>query len=294
MKNLAKMYCYLIEFYLTNMDMSENLKKIDNYIYITLIGMETIMHIFKITLNQTKNLDISLQYSKDACFLFSEYIEQMNQTNSLHNLNNIDAITFVFKKINDEINKSSCIRDSSVTASNSSIPKNDNKTIHLFNKYSHIITKTLFYFFEEIDINETGNRLDETHSRCNEEKWMSIPLENTLSIAQFIEICRTHLLHFLSLIHYTESEYIDPDISYIFKHIHFTQKKLKFNYMDYLVYLQEVYKIIQRMKKNNTLPSEVKLYNTYMEIYNNNENMDKLRDYIENHKIQNIAKLFFV
>lgn len=295
MKILEKKYCYLIEFYLTNMNESENLKKIDNYIYITLIGMETIMHVFKITMNQTKNIDLSLQYTEQACFLFLEYIEQMNNTNSLHNLNNIDAITFVFKKINEEIN----------TTSNASInalaSKNDNKTIHLFNKYSHIITKTILYFFEELNINDVNNRREYNHINGNSgndlfsnnvsEEWTTIPLENTLAIHQFIHICKTYLFHFISLIDYSITD--QPDISYIFKHIHFIQRKLKLNYNHYLVYLHEIHKIIQRMKKNNTIPSEVELYNKYMEVFHNDEFINKIKYYIETNKIQNIVKIFF-
>lgn len=288
MKILTNKYSYLIEFYLTTMDESEELKKIDNHLYITLVGLETIMHVFKITINQTKNIDLSIQYTQNTCFFYLEYIEQMNQTNSLHNLNNIDAVTFVFKKINDDINTTN---NSSSTTSMTNQPsvslKNENKIIHSFNKYSSTITKSILYYFQELEIE------DETAS-YEYEFAQRVPLNiERPTISKLTEICKSFLISFISLIDYATDEN-DVDIVYIFKYIHLVQQHIQLSHKQYLVYLHEMYKHIYKMKKNNTLPSEIDLYHRFFEIKSNVEHNHKMETYKQNNKIANLVKLFML
>ena len=65
---------------------------------IIFIGLNTIIHIFRITLIKYKNTDIAYHYSKQGYYYFLEYIQQLSTANFQHHLNINDAITFVYTK----------------------------------------------------------------------------------------------------------------------------------------------------------------------------------------------------
>ena len=97
-EEIVQKYILIIKEYLYHMMQSQTLKTIDNSTYIIIIGLNTIIHVFKIMLSTTKDIDKTYIQCQKAYYCYLEYIEQMNKTNFLHNLNNLNAILFVYKK----------------------------------------------------------------------------------------------------------------------------------------------------------------------------------------------------
>lgn len=62
------------------------------------IGLNTIIHIFRITMSKYKNTDITHHYCKQGFVYYLEYIQQILSSELQTNLNINDAITFVFSK----------------------------------------------------------------------------------------------------------------------------------------------------------------------------------------------------
>jgi len=70
----------------------------DNLITIMFIGMNTIHRVFEYILIKTKNIEKVSYYSKKTYYYYLEYMEQVYLSNLHENLNQMDAILFVYKK----------------------------------------------------------------------------------------------------------------------------------------------------------------------------------------------------
>jgi len=62
------------------------------------IGLNSIYRVFEYILIQTKNLEKVSYYSKKTCYYYLEYTEQIYLSNLSQNLNQMDAVLFVYKK----------------------------------------------------------------------------------------------------------------------------------------------------------------------------------------------------
>jgi len=69
--------------------------EIDNIIF---IGLNTLIHVFRITLIKYKNTEIAYHYSKQGYIYYLEYIQQISNTEFQHDLNINDAVIFVYSK----------------------------------------------------------------------------------------------------------------------------------------------------------------------------------------------------
>ena len=70
-----------------------------NKYYISIKGLETILHIFNNIILYTKNPTIAEYHSIRSIYLYKEYISQIiDESNSFLNLNTRDAILFIYKK----------------------------------------------------------------------------------------------------------------------------------------------------------------------------------------------------
>lgn len=65
---------------------------------IIFIGLNTIIHIFRITTVKYKNTNITYHYCKQGFFYYLEYIQQITHNNFQNNLNINDAVIFVYSK----------------------------------------------------------------------------------------------------------------------------------------------------------------------------------------------------
>ena len=99
----------LLNDYLNHMNQSELLKNIPNSNYIVCLGINSIIHIFKIFLNRTKNINTTYFHCQKAFYCYLEYIEQLNKLNLIHNLKFFNAISFIYKntftELDNEISK---------------------------------------------------------------------------------------------------------------------------------------------------------------------------------------------
>jgi hypothetical protein len=94
---LIELYVRLLNEYFSIMEQSIIFKSIENKKYILYIGLNAINNIFKMNLITSKNIQTTYHYCEKACYCYLEYIEQINKTEVLNNLNITDVITFVYK-----------------------------------------------------------------------------------------------------------------------------------------------------------------------------------------------------
>jgi hypothetical protein len=90
-----------VEIFKEYMDMLINCKYIHdlpNPITNVYIGLNAIHRVFDYILIRTKNLEKVIYYSRKACYYYLEYMEQIYLTNLSQNLNQTDALLFVYKK----------------------------------------------------------------------------------------------------------------------------------------------------------------------------------------------------
>lgn len=97
-KELLDKYVLLLIEYLQLVDASDTLKTMDRPDKIILIGLQSLIHIFKLSILHTQNVEIAFCYCQKGMFCYLEYMEQMTKTNSMHNLENIDAVLFEYNK----------------------------------------------------------------------------------------------------------------------------------------------------------------------------------------------------
>jgi len=102
-KALIDKYILVLLEYIHLIDTSEIIRGLDNSTTVFQIGLHAIAHIYKLTYYITKNVETAGCYTQKGIYCYLEYIEQMNRTNSLHNLNNMDAVLFVYDKTLAEI-----------------------------------------------------------------------------------------------------------------------------------------------------------------------------------------------
>jgi len=95
---IIEVYVRLVNEYYSIMLQSNILKTIENYRFIIYVGLTTINHVFKINLIATKNIQTTYYYCEKACYCYLEYIEQINKTEILNNLNINDVVKFVYKE----------------------------------------------------------------------------------------------------------------------------------------------------------------------------------------------------
>ena len=69
----------------------------ENYLHILYVGLNTIIHVFTKAYCHTKNIDNTYMCCQKAYICYLEYVEQMNTTHSLHNLDTSDAVLFVYR-----------------------------------------------------------------------------------------------------------------------------------------------------------------------------------------------------
>jgi hypothetical protein len=294
-ENFIQKYTYLVNEYLEYMLQSETLCLLNHSTYITCIGLNTILHIFNLTLSITKDLEQSLQYCQKAYCWYLEYIEQMHKTNLLHNLDNLDAITFVYKKImeelqplNAEINLSSMLqltninsiiepydqREERESIENKWVMIEDLKERNVLIHQSFLLTKVLLFMVKEFHLDLKDEKID-FH----------------FTIQQMKEISDRHLWNFFILF-YPEKNHL-YDYRIIIRYIHFIQDKLQMEFEEYSVFLSETRKNIKKLKSKRIFPSENQIQNKILDFFYNEENLKKINNLKETKKISCFTKRLF-
>jgi hypothetical protein len=232
------------------------------------------------TLYSKKNVGSAYVNCQKAYYCYLEYIEQMNRTNLLHNLNNLDAVIFVYKKTIDDLYEVSSLRGtntSSLQISNSIVNDKENKEISYVIKNLSIITKMVLFFTEEVFLErEENNKV------------------NNLTITQLYEISKNHLKCFLQLVNSNDTlTPFEYDYSIIVKYVHFIQEKIKMNFAEYEIFLKELRKVIKTMNVKNKLPNEKDILNKQLELFYSEEKKIELENLLKNGKQSIFIKILF-
>lgn len=101
---LDKIKDLIIEYYKFCID-NIKIKNLNNFKFIIIRGLDTIINVFNISLFYTKNLELTYFQSQKAMYLYLEFICQINDDEKIFlQLNSRDAMVYVYKKTIYEIN----------------------------------------------------------------------------------------------------------------------------------------------------------------------------------------------
>lgn len=284
-ENIIFHYTNIVADYFEHMIQSELLNKLNNNTYIFIIGLNAVLHIYKLSLLNSRSFETAQFLCQKAYYCYLEYIEQMNKSNLLHNLNNSDAIIFVYKKtISDSnilnITENNNLNNSLLTTKyfiNANITESREELEIILNCIS-VVTKSILFFKSDYIFEKKDSILSEINN-----KNISINLLKTIML--------NHLNNYLSLILLDSSN--NYDSMDLFDYIKLIYQKTNFpieKYNDFLTYL---YKYLKKNKKTNSLPSKEELLNMTLCILYNEELINKINIYIETNKIQIAIKELF-
>lgn len=247
-------YTELLTEYLQHMNRSDFLRTLPNATYIVCIGINSLLHIFKILFHRTYNIETTYYHCQKASYCYLEYIEQMNKTFSLHNLNNQDAVMFIYKNsLTDMPNKQNPV---SV----------EPETVHAILTSLSWITKKLLFYSDDLEW--------ETEEQPGNHSFNSEQLE--FIIKHFVK--RFFLLTF------------PHDRTYLFSFIKNVNKALSMDYPEYCEWLKQSYRVL---KKKAHIPSESDLNEKYVLHFVNPENRTTLIRWKTEKKMEEIAKILF-
>lgn len=227
-KALIDKYILVLLEYIHLVDTSEIIRGLDNSTTVFHIGLHAIAHIYKLTYYITKNVETAGCYTQKGIYCYLEYIEQMNRTNSLHNLNNMDAVLFVYDKTLAEIYTPTGKRTN---------------TSHEQNMFTNIVSLN--------------------HPETREHNWKVI-LENLSNITQTILWIDNSAITYLERLNITH-EYLPKYMNIyaevsgttleIVKYISHIQDKLRFTTPEYVEFLDVFYKTYKKIAKHSIATS---------------------------------------
>jgi len=91
-------YLQILKEYMEMLSDCKYIHDLPNPITNVYIGLNAIHRVFEYILIHTKNIEKVVYYSKKACYYYLEYMEQIYSSNLSQNLNQMDALLFVYKK----------------------------------------------------------------------------------------------------------------------------------------------------------------------------------------------------
>jgi hypothetical protein len=103
--DITMVFLNVIFEYIYTITETANIQNKKFYSFIFKRGLETIIHVFTLLFYYTKNLELTMKYSKNALYEYVEFIDQMSddKVTFLH-LTSRDAVLFVYKKSIFEVN----------------------------------------------------------------------------------------------------------------------------------------------------------------------------------------------
>jgi len=178
------------------------------------IGMNTVYRVFEYILTKTKNIEKVCYYSKKACYYYLEYMEQIHSSNLQQNLNQMDAMLFVYKKtifhLYDGENEDTFGTMTNIIASNGEIMIIDDTDLQNILKNISTATNLLFYW------ENTEFTLYERKELCN---YLDLFIKKCISAKQ--------ITYFLEIL----------------------QKKISIKYPEYLLLLKEIIELNEKKIK---------------------------------------------
>lgn len=171
---IIETYVSILKEFIGLIDDSKHCDNPNNSIITMYIGMNAIHRVFEFILLKTKNIEKVCYYSKKTFYYYLEYMEQIHSSNLQQNLNQMDAILFVYKKtifdLYDGENEDTFGTMTNIIASNGEIMNIDDETLQNMLKTISKIMNILFYwennqitFYER---KELCNYLDSFMKKC--------------------------------------------------------------------------------------------------------------------------------
>ena len=256
---LIEKYALLLMEYIHLVNSSEIIPQLDNSTVVFQIGLNALAHIYKLTFLLTKNVESAGCYTQKGMYCYLEYIEQMNRTNTLHNLDNMDAVLFVYDKTLSDLYSPTGV------SSNNSHQQNMFSNILSLNhphadehNWKHIlenicyITKTVLWF-DNPSITYL-QRIDLTHEQL--EKWLLLLSET--NVANKSEDGSSKFAG-----ETTEGSLVGQSLKgrhcstlEILKYVSTIQEKCVVDYNDYVLLLDAIYKAYKKSLKQRKVPKE--------------------------------------
>lgn len=273
--DIINKYYMIINEYIHHMIESEVLKTMDNSNYIVCIGLNVIIYIFQISIYSLKNIDAVYTVCQNAYYCYLEYIEQMHKTDTLHDLMNIDAILFVYKRAFDT---ASLTTNNIQTTLNNLILSNgtNNGITHAMNHLC-MITKTVLFYNPEFAYNSSDHKYSQN-----------------ITISEIEYIITHYLYKYLQLLTYccnNDNKLIDNTV--ICSYMQYIQEKTNMNYSDYISYLNELYKILKKNKKYSIEITSVQTNEKIIDQFLNKENCQFIMDTIVKKDYKLLTKKLF-
>jgi hypothetical protein len=249
-KDIIDKYILLLMEYIHLIHGSEIIKGLENPQAVFQIGFNALVHIYKITFLITKNVESAGCYTQKGMYCYLEYIEQMNRTNTLHNLDNMDAILFVYDKTLTDVYVP--------TGLSSDVSHQQNMFINILSlNHPHsdvvnyrIVLENLAYmsrillWFDRADITNL-QRIDLAHETLY--KWMTLYLASgTVDATRTAAAAEDDGF---------KTKYTNPTLA-LLKYVAFFQENTEMSYTEYVGLLETFYKTQKKMAKQRKLPAE--------------------------------------
>ena len=224
---LIDKYTILVYEYLHIMSTSDVVKTIENQTKVIETGLTAVTHIYKLGFCISKNVATSLCHSQKGMYCYLEYIEQMNKSNMLHNLDNVDAVVFIYDKTLSEIYGSS---------SNGST-----------NTFTNILSMSESGKAHGYDVLRCNKALDLLSQMSATLVWFEHSL---LTMADRMEIVEMYL-------HPLSNLFIDYSLDVLFPFIESVQEKIKdVSKSEYIDFIASFIKYIKRAIKQKQIPTK--------------------------------------
>ena len=330
MKVFISKYGNIISHYFEYIENAEIIEKIPNSTYIVCIGLNIIIYVFKMAYYHSKNIDYAYEHTQKACYRFLEYIEQMHQTNTLHNLNNVDAVLFIYKNTIDDLNTpmnhsfhSTCNSNLEIWMDPNRVPYPSSSSVQSLAPQSHPIhaPHSIHMFQYECKIIQTITHATKVLICYKNEFYFEDDSSDSKrdqpnTIDNMIYISKYYLPKFLAAMDFPEINDLSSNVgggggggdlgiglrkisvyNCFFYYIKLIQEKIDFTPRLYHLFLQEVLKYLVKWKHANTntnqIWTELGVQYKYMELFMVEENFKKLLSFLEKDKMKWFVKMLF-
>jgi hypothetical protein len=269
-ETIINKFVLLLHEYFIHMSKSESLKTIENPMFVVLIGLNVVIHVFQLLLQITNDIDTTYYRCHRSFYFYLEYIEQMNHTNTLHNLNNIDAIVFFYKKAMEDIALLRQWKEHDFLY----VHEQQTQEITCFLTGVVLITKTILFFKQELPFVVT---IDGTTK----------PKIKSPSIDDYDRLLNKQVKRFLLLFLNKQTNCWEPETESLFSYITHIQRQTQNDIDDFYEFLTEMYK-----KRKALKAEDMKEYDVY-ELFFHEERYPLFLDLYQKKKFASAVKLMF-
>ena len=210
----------------------------------------------------------------------------MNKTFSLHNLNNLDAVSFIYKNSLSEFKNHGIENMTSLSPLLSSPPsvqnrKNKDSNTSTDREISQCILKNISFI--------TQNLLFYSNELELETEEHDISTSNNFTIEQ-LNFIINHFLKRFYLLSFSKGSDASSDYRFIFSYIQNIKIIMRMDFAEYCEFLKQVYRIL---KKKVIIPNESELNEKYIHFFVNLENRAMMERLKTEKKMEDISKLIF-